>query len=196
MFDIHLTGQELAFIAVSASIWITAQIALGPLIGRVFIGPVSMHGTVNHVVGWFLMVVTASLLRRFGMVSMMTIVAAIGTRIIRMSALEGLLVGLGYMCAGVLFDGLFFGLRINSLKHRDLRLCLTIFTAASSGIVSLAPYLLFRLYALGLSAFTALAPLFVSSIIKNMLFSSFGAYMAFLVLPRITLLHKQQARDN
>ncbi|MBS7629340.1 hypothetical protein KEJ23_05130, partial [Candidatus Bathyarchaeota archaeon] len=136
MFNTRLTGQELAFIAVSSSIWIAAQIALGPLIGRFSIGPVSMHGAVNHVIGWFLMVVTASLLGRFGMVSIMAIVASIGTRIIRVSTLEGMLVGLGYMCAGVLFDGLFFGLRLNTLKHQDPRLsCLIIFIAASSGMV-------------------------------------------------------------
>jgi hypothetical protein len=193
MFNIRPTVRELAFTAVSASLWISAQIALGPSIGRFSFGPVSMHGAVNHVVGWFLMVVTAALLRKFGMVSIMASVAAVGTRMIRVSALEGMLAGLGYICAGVFFDILFFSLKLDNLRGFRLR-GLTIFIAASSGVSSLIPYLFFRLYVAGPAVFTTLVPLYILSIIKNIFFSSAGAYLALLALPRLTSLYMQQAK--
>lgn len=177
--------RELAFIAVFASLWIAAQTVLGPLVGRFSLGPISMHGTVNHVIGWFAMVLTASLLGKFGRVSMMTLVAALGTRAARVSALEGALVGSGYVLAGLLFDALYFSLALNRFQGNKRKICI-ILIAAVTGVASLIPYLVFRFYALGPMAFTILLPSYLFSAGKNVFFSSVGAYLGVVTLPRLS----------
>jgi len=165
--------------------WIAAQTVLGPLVGRFSFGPISMHGTVNHVVGWFAMVLTASLLERFGMVSIMSTTAALGTRVVRASALEGALVGLGYVVAGLLFDALYFVPRPNRFQGNERKIYV-ISIAAVTGVATLIPYLVFRFYALGPTAFTILLPSYLFSAGKNAFFSSVGAYLAVVTLPRLS----------
>ena len=91
-----MDSRDIALISVFAAVWMVAQITLGPIIGRFSVGPVSFHGIVNKVVGWMLMVVLAYRSGRFGKVSTMTLIASLGTRIIRSSPLSGFVTGVGY----------------------------------------------------------------------------------------------------
>lgn len=85
----------MALISVFAALWIASQITLGPVIGSISLGLVSLHGTVNRVAGWMMMLVLADVTGRFGRVTLRASVASLATRVIRLSALTGIIVGIG-----------------------------------------------------------------------------------------------------
>jgi hypothetical protein len=174
--------KEFTLMVTLASLWIAAEVTLGPVIGRVSLGPLSMHGAIQHVVGWLLMVVVAELTNRFGRVTFMTAIAAVGTRAIRISLIEGMLVGLGYVIAGFLFDLLYFILSLKSVQKN--RLPILLITVPTS-IITLLPYLAFRYYLLGPIAFLVLLPSYIFSMAKNVVFSIFGVLLALSILPRV-----------
>lgn len=174
--------KEFTLMVTLASLWIAAEVTLGPVIGRVSLGPLSMHGAIQHVVGWLLMVVVAELTNRFGRVTFMTAIAAVGTRAIRISLIEGMLVGLGYVIAGFLFDLLYFILSLKSVQKN--RLPILLITVPTS-IITLLPYLAFRYYLLGPIAFLVLIPSYIFSMAKNVVFSIFGVLLALSILPRV-----------
>jgi hypothetical protein len=64
-----------------AALWVTAQVALGPLLGQL----TPIHGIMQRLVGWLLMVLLAEIVQQFGRVSLMATIAALATRIIRQS---------------------------------------------------------------------------------------------------------------
>lgn len=166
--------KEITLITVFSSLWAAAEIALGPIIGRLSIGPLSLHGSINRLVGWFLMVVLAEVSGRFGRVTIMTSIATLVTRTIRVSALEGAIVGLGYALGGLTFDVLFFLPLSKGLKGR-LRITYLYITYVISGVSALIPYLIFKFTALGLYAFIATLPSYGWSIFKGTLLSIVGA---------------------
>jgi uncharacterized membrane protein YciS (DUF1049 family) len=57
-----------------------------------------------------LMLILANVSGVFGRVSIMALVASLGTRLIRLSPLTGIIVGVGYVLGGLIFDIMFFGL--------------------------------------------------------------------------------------
>mgnify|MGYP000647202732 CR=1 FL=1 len=105
---LRLSSRELALVAVFAALWIILQTYLGPIVGRIPIGPTKLHGAVNHLVGWLLMTTLATLTGKFGRTTLLALTAAIGTRVIRAQAIEGVLVGVGIALAGLIFDALYF----------------------------------------------------------------------------------------
>ncbi|MEM3056896.1 MAG: hypothetical protein QW639_06685, partial [Candidatus Bathyarchaeia archaeon] len=165
--------RDIALIAVFAALWVTAETTLGPWIGRFRIGLFSLHGMVNRVVGWMSMLIVAEVAGRFGRASMMSLVAAMGTRIIRISPLEGLLVGAGYALGGLIFDILFFTPLARRLGETRRRLYLLL-ASTISGALAIAPYLAFKLWILGLYPFIALSPTYAISTIKGILFNIVG----------------------
>ena len=56
---IRIETREFDLIAVFSTLWIAAQGILGPIFGQLGIGPFSLHGVVNRLVGWLLMFVLA-----------------------------------------------------------------------------------------------------------------------------------------
>lgn len=190
--SVFLNNKDIALISVFAAIWIAAQITLGPIIGRFSIGPISLHGVVNRVVGWMLMLILAEISSGFGRVSGVSLVAAIGTRIIRLSPLTGLVIGAGYALGGFTFDTLFFMPPAMNLGKRSRRLYL-LFTSAISGSLAILPYLLFRFSVLGLVAFLALTPIYLFSTFKGILFSIVGTSLGLSALPRIKSVLKPSA---
>lgn len=179
--------KELALIVVLASFWITAQVVFGQVVGRFSFGPIRMHGAVNHIVGWFLMTIMAEITRRFGRVSYMTVIAALGTRVIRASTIEGMLVGLGYIIAGFLFDLLYFSLPLKNTQRKKL---LVLLITIPTSIITLVPFLVFRYYILGPVAFLVLIPSYSFSMIRNIVLSTAGVLLAFSILPRIKEVYK------
>ncbi len=180
----RLSVREVALITVFASLWIGAQVSLGPLVGRFSFGPISMHGVMNHLVGWYLMTVMAAYCGRFGRVSFLALIAAIGTRIIRASLIEGVLVGLGYALAGLLFDLLYFMPPVREEQDRGRRIYL-LAVASATGVATLIPFLAFRFYLLGPLAFIVLRPSYGFSAAKNLVFSLLGTSLALSTLPMI-----------
>jgi len=177
-------ARDITLVSIFASIWIASQITLGPVIGRFSIGPVSLHGVVNRVVGWMLMLVLADISAGFGMVSAMSLIAALGTRIIRLSPLTGFVVGAGYALGGLAFDAILSNRHSAGLRGAPKKL-LPLFASAISGALAMAPYVLFKLSVLSLDAFLALAPVYAVSTIKGVLFSVVGTSLALSVLPRV-----------
>jgi len=179
-----MKAKEIALIAIFASIWIAFQVSLGPIVGRFRLGPLSLHGVVNLIVGWFLMLVLAEICRKFGRVSVMAIIAAIGTRSVRVSLVEGLIVGAGYALGGILFDVFFFIPIINNLrgKKRDVYLLVI---SSITGLISLFPYLLLELSVLSIPAFIAKTPLYAYFALKSVIFSALGATLGLIILPQV-----------
>ncbi len=182
-----MNSREIALISVFAAIWIGSQNALGPIVGRISIGPFSIHGVVNRVIGWLLMFILAEVSGKFGRVSIMATIAALGTRIIRLSPLRGLVVGAGYALGGVVFDLLFFAPYMRSLEGKNRRTYLLII-AVISGALALTPYLLFQLSILGIQGFIALMPLYAYYMAKGIIFSILGTSIGLSILPRIKML--------
>lgn len=179
-----MRSREIALITVFAALWMAAEISLGPLIGRLRVGPLSLHGVVNRVVGWMLMLIMAEVTMRFGRASAMSLIAATGTRIIRLDPLEGFVVGAGYALGGLVFDILFFTKPGMSLRGTWRRLYL-LSSSAVSGALANAPYLLWRLYVLGFYGFLILSPTYITSTVKGILFSIIGTTLGLSVLPSI-----------
>ena len=50
--------KELALISVFSSLWIVSQIYLGPIIGQI----THVHGVIQRMFGWLLMIILARLL--------------------------------------------------------------------------------------------------------------------------------------
>jgi hypothetical protein len=176
--------RDLALVSIFSSIWIASQFTLGPIIGRFSIGPVSLHGVVNRVVGWMLMLILADSSARFGRVSAMSLIAALGTRIIRLSPITGLAVGAGYALGGITFDAILSNRQTMSLRG-DLKKVLPLSASAISGALAIAPYILLKLSVLSLDAFLVLAPIYIVSTIKGIFFSLVGTSLALSILPRV-----------
>ncbi len=179
-----LNTREIALISIFSSIWITAQITLGPMVGRISLGPISLHGVINRLIGWMLMLILAEFSTKFGKVTIMSSIAALGTRIIRLSAITGLIIGAGYAIGGLIFDLLYFMSTAMGLKPRSRSVYLLI-SSTISGTIAIIPYLLFKLTALGPTAFIAFTPLYLISTIKGTVFSIAGTSLALSILPRI-----------
>ena len=176
----HFNTKELSLIAIFASVWITSQLYLGPIVGRL----TTMHGMVERVVGWLLMVILAKLTGRFGRVSIMTAIATLVTRLIRVSALEGLVVGLGYALGGLTFDLMFFAPLVNNFQGKTEKAYLLTIAIISGGIAFI-PYLVLTFSLLGLYGFIAWIPLNVYRLIKDIVLSGLGVFLGLLIIPQI-----------
>lgn len=183
----RMRNRDLAMVSVFSALWIAAQLTLGPVLGRFSIGPVSLHGSVNRVVGWMLMVLLTELTGRFGLTTTMALVASLATRIIRLSPLTGFVTGAGYALGGLVFDGMFFAWRRWNPSRRSSA---TYLIAASmiSGTLAIVPYLMLKYLMLEKVAFIALIPVYTISTLKGGLFSVVGTSLGLTVIPRIRTL--------
>jgi hypothetical protein len=183
--------KNLALISIFSAVWIVSQIYLGPVIGQI----TRQHGVINRLVGWLLMLVLAELTGRFGNVTMMSAIAASATRIIRRSAsLYALTVALGYALGGLVFDLLYFLPITERIKGRNRKLFI-LASSVLSGVIASVPYLLFRLYTLGLYGFLALSTWYVYSVAKGTVLSFFGTLIGLSFAPKLELW-KEQVRSN
>ena len=183
-FGKGLDSQDVALISVFAALWIASQITLGPVIGSISLGPVSLHGTVNRVAGWMLMLVLADITGRFGRVTLMASVASLATRMIRLSALTGFIVGIGYALGGLVFDALIHGCIRGRLDRRSCWLGV-VTVAVISGFMASVPYLFFKFMVLGMDAFLVLSPVYLLSTAKGIFFSVIGIMLGLSIIPRI-----------
>ena len=176
--------RELSLVSIFSALWIAAQLTLGPVLGRFSLGPVSFHGVVNRVVGWMLMLILANVSGVFGRVTIMALVASLGTRLIRLSPLTGIIVGVGYALGGLIFDMMFFGFSMRKGKGRSGTFILL---AASiiSGTFAMAPYVIFKFLILNMEAFIALTPIYAISTLKGTIFSVVGTIIGLSIIPRI-----------
>jgi len=172
----------LALISVLSSLWIVSEIYLGPVISHI----TQVHGVVQRVFGWFLMVILAGLTGRFGRVTAMAAIASSATRIIRPGQLYSLFVGLGYALGGLTFDLLYFLPMANRLKGKKGKVYLAS-VSVLSGAIALIPYLLFQLSVLGLYGFLLWVPLYIYNMIKSVSLSLLGTLAGVSILPRIEI---------
>jgi len=164
-------SKEVAIIATFAAAWAALQITLGPYIGRISIGPVSFHGTVNRLIGWYLMAVMSFMVSRFGRITLMASIAALITRIARLNVLEGLIVGAGYALGGLLFDIL------SSIKKRRGG-PYYLLMAILSGFAVILPYWSWRMYLMTPLGFLILLPAYLVDAVKGVFLSCIGVSMA------------------
>jgi len=172
--------KELALISVLSSLWIVSEIYLGPVISQI----THVHGVIQRVLGWFLMLVLARLTGKFGRVTTMAAIASSATRIIRPGRIYALFVGLGYALGGITFDLLYFLPIARSFKGEVKRTYLLSISLAS-GATALIPYLLFQLSLLGFYGFVAWIPLYTYDMIKSVALSILGTLIGISVLPKI-----------
>jgi hypothetical protein len=169
-----LSTREIALISVFSAIWIGAEMTLGPIVGRFTLGPLTMHGSVNRVLGWFLMLLLAKLTGRFGRVSVMSLVASLGTRVTRLAAVEGIIVGAGYILGGFVFDALYFTL--SRARATDPKKAELLVISIMSGTSAILPYLLLKLSVLGIAGFLIFSPQYFYSALKGTMFSIIGVF--------------------
>lgn len=177
---LNFNTKEIALISVLSSAWIISEIYLGVIIGQV----THVHGITERLVGWFLMLVLAEISGKFGRVSTMAAIAALATRVIRRSALEGLIVGLGYFLGGLTFDLLFFIPVVNKFKGKTQNIWI-LTTSIISGVVALIPYLFLKLSVLGIYGFIAFTPQYAYSLVKGTILSVLGTLAGMPFLPQI-----------
>lgn len=183
----YLNTREITLIATFSAIWISSQVTLGPVLGTLSLGPFSMHGAVNRIVGWSLMVILAELTSAFGRVSAMAGIAALVTRVIRASPLEAVAVGAGYVVGGLVFDSIYHTPVLASLR-RKYSSRYAVAASIISGTTAIIPYLLLRLSVLGSSAFLSLIPLYAYSTAKGTFLSFLGALVGLTLLPQLRKL--------
>ena len=172
--------KEIALIAVLSSIWIVSEIYMGYYIGQI----THVHGVTERLVAWFLMLVLAEISGKFGRVTTMAIISATATRVIRQSALEGLVVGLGYVLGGLIFDLLFFIPYANKIEGK-IRKIWILATSVISGIAALIPYLFMKLAILGIYGFIAFSPQYAYSLGKGTVLSFLGTFIGLPFLSQI-----------
>ncbi len=176
-----MNTRELALISVFAAVWVATQVSLGPIISQV----TGIHGVVQNLVGWLLMVIVAELTGKFGRVSLMAAVVALATRMIRISAAPYMwVVGLGYAIGGLTFDLLFFIPAVNNFAGKSRRIYIVTISLIS-GVIANIPYVLFKLFALLLPAFVVWFPTYVPFAIKDFILNVMGALIALSILPLI-----------
>lgn len=185
-----LTTREIALVATFSSIWIASQVTLGPLIGRLSIGPFSMHGAINRIVGWSLMLILAEFCSGFGRVSAMAAISALATRVVRASPLEAVAVGAGYAVGGLVFDSVVHVPILTPLRTKYPSKYL-IMASLVSGTSAMVPYLLLNLLVLGSSAFLSLIPLYVYSTAKGTFLSLLGTVLGLTLSPRLRKFGQQ-----
>ena len=185
---LRIKTRELALISVFSALWVAAEVTLGPIIGKFPIGPFSLHGVVNRLMGWLLMFVLAELTGKFGRVSIMASIAALVTRMFRRSpyAVGGLVIGVGYALGGLIFD-LLFMYKANNLEGLKLKIYLLI-AATISGVIASAPYVFYNLFALGVYPIILRSPIYVQSTVKGTVFSIFGVSIGLSFSSRIAFL--------
>ena len=191
---INFTTKEIALISVFSSLWIVSQIYLGPVISQI----THVHGVIQRLMGWLLMLILAELSKGFGRVSAMSATAALTTRIVRRTAsLYAITVGIGYTLGGVFFDLLFFLPILNKFKGKTRKTYL-LFASVLSGVIAIVPYLFYKFYFLGFYGFIAWIPLYVPSAITSVILSFFGTLIGLYITPQIKFLSlgKEYTRNS
>ena len=184
--------KEITLISIFAAFWIIAETILGPVVGRFSLGPFTLHGVVNRIVGWMLMLILAKVTGRFGRITIMVLTASLATRLLRASALEALVVGVGYVFGGLLFDIIIF---LPSLRNLQGKVgTVHVFSASfASGLTASAPYLLLSLFLVGPFGFAAASLIYTYSTVKGAVFSLLGTSVGLILLPRIAPLYHRSA---
>jgi len=179
---LRFTTKELALISVLSSLWIVSEIYLGPVISQT----IQVHGVVQRLFGWFLMLIMARLTGKFGRITMMSIIASLATRIIRPGQLYSLFVGLGYALGGLIFDSLYFVPNSKKTKGDTTRIYLLIISAIS-GLAATIPYQFFKLYTLGYYGYLIWVPLYSYDMAKGVALSVLGTMIGISLLPQIDI---------
>ncbi|MEM2111516.1 MAG: formate dehydrogenase accessory sulfurtransferase FdhD [Candidatus Bathyarchaeia archaeon] len=178
----NFSTKELALISVLSSLWIVSEIYLGPVISQV----TQVHGVVQRVFGWFLMLILAGLTRRFGRVTVMSAIASSATRIIRPGPVYSLFVGFGYALGGLTFDLLYFlpvTRKFGGKTEKAYLAGISVF----SGFIALIPYLLFQLSVLGFYSFLMWFPLYTYNMVKSVVLSLLGTLIGVSIQPKIEI---------
>lgn len=172
--------KELALISVFSSFWIVSEIYFGPMISQL----THIHGVIQRLIGWFLMLILAELTGKFGRVTAMAIIASIATRIIRPMRIYALFVGAGYILGGFIFDILYFFFRKRVCKRGCVGLYI-LGISVFSGTIAIIPYLTFKLLNLGMIGFMLWFPFYVPKMIKSIILNVIGTSIGISILPKI-----------
>jgi hypothetical protein len=172
-------------------LWIVSQIYLGPVIGQI----TRVHGVIQRMFGWFLMITLAGLTGQFGRVTAMAVVTSSATRIIRPGPVYSLFVGFGYVLGGLTFDVLYFLSFRKRVRGKTRKLYL-IGISAISGIIALIPYVLFKLSSLGFYPFLIWIPLYSITMIRSVTLNVLGTITGITILPRIKVWAYKTKRKN
>ena len=171
-------SKALAVATVFASLWIAVELTLGPLVGRLSLGPFSLHGAVNRVLGWFLMSVMTWFTGGFGSITLMAGAAALGTRMFRPLSLESIVVGIGYVLGGFVFDIL---CSVVLRRGSSTSMLYGMGVAVASAVTASTPYLIWNLTTVGTQAFALLLPVYALGVVKEVILSSIGTMLGLKV---------------
>jgi len=176
-----MNTREIALVSLFSAVWVTSQIYLGPVIGQA----TTLHGLVQRFMGWFLMLVLAEIIGRFGRVSLMAAIAALATRMIRYSAsLYVWVVGLGYALGGLAFDALFF-IPLARGFRRGRRTGYLVGAALVSGVLASLPYFIYRLISYGPVAFLVWLPVNLPKEFIDIGLNILGTLTAVAIVPKV-----------
>lgn len=176
-------SRELALISIFSALWIAAQVTLGPIMSQI----THVHGVIQRLLGWLLMLILAELTEKFGRVTLMATTVALATRIIRRTpSLYPWVLALGYALGGLAFDLLFFTPfpRVKSLKGKA-KIGYVLIVSLISGIFALIPYLLFKFYTLGVYVFAVQLPIYGYALLKGVSLNMIGTLIGSSIVPRI-----------
>lgn len=179
----RVNTRELALISVLSSLWIAAQVVLGPIIGQI----TNVHGVVQRLFGWFLMLILAEQTEKFGRVTLMATIAALATRMVRRTAsIYPWVLAFGYSLGGLTFDLLFFMpfFHVSSLKGK-VKTTYILTASLISGLFALIPYLAFQFYTLDINVFTVRLPIYAYSLLKGVSLSILGTFIGLPIASRI-----------
>jgi len=183
-----INTKEIALISVSSAVWIVAQVYFGKYLGSL----THVHGIVNRLIGWLLMVIVADLTRRFGRVTAMTAVSVLATRMARTARnpFEAAIVASGYFLGGLVFDMLFSLYRGDEKEGKKRRIftLYILFSGLISALVASSPWLLYKISFLGFYGFLAyFLSLGAFSTAKQIVLSVLGTSIGLSILPQIRI---------
>jgi hypothetical protein len=114
----------------------------------------------------------------FGTITLMTGAAALGTRMFRPPSLESIVVGIGYVLGGFVFDIL---CSVVLRRGSSTSMLYGMGVAVASAVTASTPYLIWNLTTVGTEAFVLLLPVYALAVVKEVVLSSFGTMLGLKV---------------
>ena len=182
--SLSFSTKELALISVLSSLWVVSQIYLGPTISQL----TQVHGAVQRVLGWLLMLTLAELTGKFGRATMMAAIASLASRIIRLGRIYSLFVGFGYALGGLAFDLLYFLPITEKLEGRKKKAYLLGISVVSGAVALIPYYLVYRLWVMSSEGFIIWISLNIPRMINSVVLNVLGTLIGISLIPQFEVL--------
>lgn len=135
------------------------------------------------------MTVLAEHVSGFGRITLTTLIAVLITRLQRANVFEAMMVGLGYILAGLTFDLL---VSLRRIRNQLYYIVATLIT----GFIAVIPYWLSKIYFLGVGGFILAFPVYLYSGLKGVTLSVVGSIVGVSVNRSLTLIQKDGRKTD